>query len=120
MTAQLPAPHYAPRAEYIVNLGAGPRQFPAMYSGRSLASTDFAGSGPAGTTCASCAAFLPASGRNRVSPDDEHRGRCARWVEHRGRGVSLMGRGVDPNWWRGLPTISASSPSCKYWEGREA
>ena len=72
----------------------------------------FAGTGPEGTTCAGCAAFLPAS--------DKHRGRCAQWIEHRGRAISLMDRGVDPNWWRGLPCISAASPSCKYWEGREA
>jgi len=98
----LPAPLYAPRAEYIVKLSLGPRQFPAMYH--------FAGTGPAETTCASCTAFLPAS--------DKRRGRCARWIEHRGRGVSLMDRGVDPDWWRGLPTIAASSPSCKYWGAR--
>jgi hypothetical protein len=98
------APLYAPRAEYIVKLSLGPRQFPAMYH--------FAGTGPADTTCASCAAFLPAS--------DERRGRCARWIEHRGRGVSLMDRGVDRNWWRGLPTIYASSSSCKYWEAKVA
>ena len=91
---------YAPRSEYMAHVGSGPRQHPAMYH--------FAGGGPAGETCATCAAFLPAS--------DKRRGRCARWIIHRGRGDSLNEREADPNWWRGLPCIAAASLSCKYWQ----
>jgi hypothetical protein len=90
---------YAPRADHIANLGSGARQHPAMYH--------LPGGGPSGATCGTCASFLGAG--------DKGRGRCARWLEHRGRGAGLIDRAVDPHWSRGLPTIAASNASCKYW-----
>ena len=90
-------PEYQPADGYAVNLHA-PRRFPALYY--------FAGTGPAGETCAGCRNFIPAA--------EKSRGRCAAWVNY--FASDRLHDRDDPKWWHGLPCIDASTPSCKYWE----
>ncbi len=92
---------YAPGKEFFQNLKDGPQRFPALYH--------FPGTGPEGETCGSCANFLPSSNKER--------GRCKKWIEHRGGADRLEAREEgEGNWWRGLPTIFSDTDSCKYWD----
>lgn len=91
---------YAPRDGFLVNLKDGPRRFGAFYH--------FPGTGPAEETCGGCEHFLPASNKGR--------GRCMRWIIHRGLASRLDDKNEgDIDWWRGLPCIDASTSACKYW-----
>lgn len=68
------------------------------------------GGGPDGRTCAERAHLDPTTKGTR--------GRCRKALEmhrmlHR---MSEAERASNPDWWRGLPAIEASTAACKYFE----
>lgn len=92
---------YRPRDGFIVNLGDDPRTFPATFY--------FPGTGPESKTCSTCKFFLKASSINR--------GRCSKWIEHRGHYERLVAKeSGNSGWWRGLPCINSATDACKYFE----
>jgi hypothetical protein len=61
-------------------------------------------------TCGECLHLDPCS--------DKLRGRCVQHFRFRGLAY-LFDDKNDPNWWRGLGTIEAATPACKYFALRE-
>jgi len=60
-----------------------------------------------GKTCGQCAHFIKCK--------SEIRGRCH--LHFRFRGLDYLFKKEDVDWWRGLDSISATTPACKYfWE----
>lgn len=65
-----------------------------------------------GRWCGGCDHLLPVARKN------VDRGRCVKYLEFRHLAYRAADayRAAHDDWWRGLPTISANTAACKYYE----